>query len=307
MKARVRPVTPWAWSLGRVAGIEIRLHATLYILFAWIGASHLVAERTLAAAARAALAVVVLFAVVVLHELGHALVARRYGVTTRAIALLPIGGVAHMDQIQKEPRQELFIALAGPAVILALAACAFAGATAVAALTTPNIEVAMSLAEKFDAKITLMHATWLPASAYAGHLYPIVWPLEDLERDAKKALERLLAKVRLRFPKAEAIYTMGEPWEQILHNGKGQGADLIVMGTHGRRGLAHLFLGSVAEKVERLSPIPVLTVSAAADRDAKDKAAPAAIASRGETVIRAHGGPSRPVLPLMRPSPFERQ
>ena len=70
----------------------------------------------------------------------------------------------------------------------------------------------------------------------------------------------------------EWAVTFGDPAQAILDTAKERGADLIVMGTHGRRGLSHVLLGSVAERIVRLSPVPVLTVSGKAEREAKEKA-----------------------------------
>ena len=116
----------WSWKLGRVAGIDIRVHATFLILLAWAALASYQASGTAAGAARGVLFILALFASVTLHELGHALEAKRCGVPTRDITLLPIGGVARLAYIPKEPRQELRIAIAGPAVTLAIIGVVYA-------------------------------------------------------------------------------------------------------------------------------------------------------------------------------------
>ena len=109
----------WAISVGRIAGIELRIHLTFFLLLAWIAAM-LWASRGPAAALDGLLFVIVLFACVVLHELGHALVARRFGIGTKDILLLPIGGLASLDKMPEDPSQEVLVALAGPAVNLVI-------------------------------------------------------------------------------------------------------------------------------------------------------------------------------------------
>jgi len=114
-------VLSWSWKIGEVAGIAVRVHGTLLLLLAWVVLGHVYYGHG-ALAALAGLALVALvFAIIVLHELGHALVARRFGCTTRDITLLPIGGVASLDRMPSEPGQELLVALAGPAVNAVLA------------------------------------------------------------------------------------------------------------------------------------------------------------------------------------------
>jgi Zn-dependent protease len=86
-------MTGWSWKLGRVAGIDVYMHGTFLILLAWVGVSHYVQRHHLADAGAGIVFILVLFAIIVLHELGHALTARHYGIRTRDITLRPIGGV----------------------------------------------------------------------------------------------------------------------------------------------------------------------------------------------------------------------
>lgn len=112
----------WSWRVGKIAGIDVHVHATFWLLLVWIGLLRYRTDGSIAAVVPELVFILSVFAIVVLHELGHALAARRYGIATRDITLLPIGGVARLDRMPREPRQELVIALAGPAVNFALAA-----------------------------------------------------------------------------------------------------------------------------------------------------------------------------------------
>jgi Zn-dependent protease len=106
-----------SWKLGTVAGIGIFVHWTFAILIAWV----LLSQPGLMAGLTMLALVFAVFGCVVLHELGHALTAQRFGIRTRDITLLPIGGLARLERFPEEPKQELLIALAGPAVNLVIA------------------------------------------------------------------------------------------------------------------------------------------------------------------------------------------
>ena len=112
----------WSSTIGRFAGIDVKIHATFLLLLVWVAVVHWRAERSVEAILGGLAFILALFVCVVLHEFGHALTARRYGVETRDIILLPIGGVARLERMPDNPRQELWIALAGPAVNVAIAA-----------------------------------------------------------------------------------------------------------------------------------------------------------------------------------------
>jgi len=112
----------WSWHLGRIFGIPTRIHASFALVLLWIGISTWSAAHSGAAVVFGLVFALAVFACVLLHEFGHALVARRFGIGTRRITLLPIGGVAELERSPSDPRAEMWIAAAGPAVNFAIAA-----------------------------------------------------------------------------------------------------------------------------------------------------------------------------------------
>jgi Zn-dependent protease/predicted transcriptional regulator len=111
----------WSFPVGSLFGIRIELHITFLLFIGWVALSQgLLTGRPERALSGVAL-LLLIFACVVLHELGHALVARRFGIRTRDIVLLPIGGVARLERMPDKPSQEVLVAIAGPLVNVAIA------------------------------------------------------------------------------------------------------------------------------------------------------------------------------------------
>lgn len=111
----------WSWRLGKIAGIDVYIHATFFLLLVFLGVGYWQQTRSLSGTLEGLGFLLLVFASVVLHEYGHALAARRFGIQTRDITLLPIGGVARLERLPEKPTQELWVALAGPAVNVAIA------------------------------------------------------------------------------------------------------------------------------------------------------------------------------------------
>jgi len=126
----------WSFTILRVAGTDLRLHVTFLLLLAWVGIAEFATGGT-ETAFRGVVFILLIFASVVLHEFGHVFAARRFGIPTPEIILLPIGGISRLKRIPDDPKQELAVALAGPAVTAGIVLVLFlAGGT----LAAPAVE-----------------------------------------------------------------------------------------------------------------------------------------------------------------------
>lgn len=122
------------------------------------------------------------------------------------------------------------------------------------------VRLAVQVAARFNATLTLLHSFEVPAYVYAGLGATTADYLVPIEDAARRSLEDALRAVQAESPSAQALLKQGAAWQGILDATKEIGADLVVMGTHGRQGISRALIGSVAEKVVRLSSVPVLTV-----------------------------------------------
>jgi universal stress protein A len=117
------------------------------------------------------------------------------------------------------------------------------------------------LAQRCGAKLSLLHVIEVPEYAIE-----VALPLENLERDARQQLALLLPEAEAAHVEVTRLVELGVPYQRILETATAEQVDLIVMATHGRTGLGHLIMGSVAERVVRLAPCPVLTIRPPGER-----------------------------------------
>lgn len=170
----------WSWKIAKIAGIDVYVHATFLILLGWTALAGYLHTRAAAAALAGVAFTLTIFAVVVLHELGHALTARRFGIKTIDITLLPIGGLARLERMPEKPRHELLVALAGPAVNVVLAALLFG------ALVATGQKVALIAGLENNSPF-LLRLFWVNVMLAGFNLLP-AFPM-----DGGRALRALLA------------------------------------------------------------------------------------------------------------------
>jgi Zn-dependent protease/predicted transcriptional regulator len=161
----------WQWKLGRFADIDVFVHATFLLLIGWVGYSQWLENRNWGDVFNGILFILALFLCVVLHEYGHALTARRYGIKTRDITLYPIGGVARLERMPEKPVEELWVALMGPAVNVVIGAVLLLYLLATKGLT-PISGVSVASGSLFErlmiANFTLVLFNLLPAFPMDG-------------------------------------------------------------------------------------------------------------------------------------------
>ena len=160
---------PWSMTIGRFGGTAVKIHVTFLLLLAWIGFSAWQRGGP-QAAADSLVFIVALFACVVLHEFGHVLTARSFGIATSEVTLLPIGGVASLQRMPTDPVQELLVALAGPAVnlVLALGLALALGSMQLGALTHIDDPSASLLGRLAAANLFLAVFNLIPAFPMDG-------------------------------------------------------------------------------------------------------------------------------------------
>ncbi len=122
------------------------------------------------------------------------------------------------------------------------------------------LSLALDLAESLGAKVTVMHAFELPVYGFPEGPAMTSDFAGEIERAARVALQGVVARARRKGVEMDAVLRQGAAWSEIDEVAKESGVDIIVIGTRGRRGIARALLGSVAEKVVRTAPCPVLTV-----------------------------------------------
>ena len=125
------------------------------------------------------------------------------------------------------------------------------------------VDTAVGLARQFQARLTLLHAIHIPEAAEVN----LAAYMDKIRSEADQSMTPRLKRVQDAGATAEAVTVVGAPSQTIVDTARDRQADLIVMGTHGRTGLRHMLIGSVAERVVRMAPCPVMVVPRESGRD----------------------------------------
>jgi Zn-dependent protease len=161
----------WSFPLFSFRSIGVKVHITFFLLLVWVAFVETSRGAPAAVIAQSVVFILALFACVVLHEFGHALTAARYGIRTRDITLLPIGGLARLERMPDDPRQELVVAAAGPAVNVGIAALIFLILSVTTGFRAPDTETLVRgsfLMRLLTVNIALVLFNLLPAFPMDG-------------------------------------------------------------------------------------------------------------------------------------------
>jgi Zn-dependent protease/CBS domain-containing protein len=180
----------WSIRIARVSGIDIFVHLTFPLILIWVVTARFLEEKNWGHALEEGAFVIVVFGIVVIHELGHAVAAQRYGIRTRDITLLPIGGVARLERMPDKPGQELTVALAGPAVNFVLAAGLYVGAA--------------TAGQFIDVSGSMFRGTLLGRLFWVNILLAVFNLLPAFPMDGGRALRALLA-MRMDYVRATQV------------------------------------------------------------------------------------------------------
>jgi Zn-dependent protease len=188
-----------SFKIARLRGIDIKIHVTFFLILVYAAIMFGSGGRGAGGAVFGVAATLLLFGCVVLHELGHSLVAQRYGIPVRDITLWPIGGVARLERMPDKPAQEFWVAIAGPLVNFAIAAVVF-----VAAQALTRVQMAFDLGA-LERTLLQLQAPGLLSYLFTTNLFLGVFNLiPAFPMDGGRILRALLAS-RLNFARATSI------------------------------------------------------------------------------------------------------
>lgn len=175
----------WSFNLGKISGVKIKMHWTFLLLIAWIAFAELSRGSPASQILLTIGYVLSIFLCVILHEFGHILTARRFGISTRRITLLPIGGVAQLEQMPEKPQQEFLVAIAGPLVNVAIAAILlFIGPFTLSDLTNP---------ERLEALVNITPQNFLFALCFINVILVVFNAIPAFPMDGGRILRALLS------------------------------------------------------------------------------------------------------------------